>query len=72
MFIKNSDLQILQELEIELWNKGDIKNYRVVYDLVEKLLLQKKDNNNKNWKRIKEKRKLDKNYARSDVERKGK
>lgn len=70
MFIKNQDLQILQQIELELWNKGDTENYLRIYYLIEKLLNQKKQNNNKNWVRIKEKRELDKNYARSIKERK--
>jgi hypothetical protein len=70
MFIKNQDLQILQQIELELWNKGDTENYLRIYYLIEKLLNQKKQNNNKNWARIKGKRELDKNYARSIKERK--
>ena len=35
-----------------------------LYAINEKLLNMKKENNKRNWKRIKEKRKTNKNYAR--------
>ena len=64
MYIKNNDLKLLQEIEIELWNKNS-DLYIHLYNLNEKLLKQKEQTNKNNYKRIKEKRKINKNYARS-------
>lgn len=64
MYIKNEDLKLLQEIEIELWNKNS-DLYIHLYNLNERLLKQKDKTNKENYKRIKEKRKINKNYARS-------
>lgn len=68
MFIKNEDLEVLKEIELKLWNNKDLDNYLKLFNLIEKLLQQKDKTNEKNWKRIKEKRKTDKNYGRSKKE----
>lgn len=68
MFIKNEDLEILKEIELKLWNNKDLDNYLKLFNLIEKLLQQKEKTNEKNWKRIKEKRKTNKNYARPKKE----
>lgn len=46
--------------DYELWVK--------YWNLIEKLIQKKEEKNKKNWKRIKEKRKVNKNYARSKKE----
>lgn len=63
MYLKNNDLKLLQEIEIELWNKNS-NLYIHLYNLNERLLKQKDKMNKENYNRIKEKRKIDKNYAR--------
>ena len=63
MYLKNKDLELLQEIEIELWNKNS-NLYIHLYNLNERLLKQKDKMNIENYNRIKEKRKIDKNYAR--------
>lgn len=63
MYLKNKDLELLQEIEIELWNKNS-NLYIYLYNLNEKLLKQKDKMNIENYNRIKEKRKINKNYAR--------
>lgn len=67
MNLTNEELEILQEIEIELWNKGSDK-YFTLWRLIESKLNQKEERNKNNWKRIKEKRKVNKNYARSKKE----
>ena len=67
MNLTNEELEILQEIEIELWNKGSDK-YFTLWRLIESKLNQKEERNKNNRKRIKEKRKVDKNYARSKKE----
>lgn len=64
MYIKNNELKLLQEIEIELWNKNS-DLYIHLYNLNERLLKRKERANKNNYKRIKEKRKINKNYARS-------
>lgn len=63
MYLKNEDLHLLNEIEVELWNNNS-KNYIKLYNLIENLIKQKENNNIKNWNRIKNKRKNNKNYAR--------
>lgn len=67
MYLKIKDLELLKEIEIELWN-GNSKNYTKLYNLIENLLKQKETNNSKTWNRIKNKRQIDKNYARTKKE----
>ena len=67
MNLTNEELEILQKIEIELWNKGSDK-YFALWRLIESKLNQKEERNKNNWKRIKEKRKVNKNYARSKKE----
>ena len=62
MFINNQDLLDLMSINAEINNDKLTK-------IINKLLKKKKKTNKKNWKRIKTKRKEDKNYARSKKER---
>ena len=48
--------------EFDLWNK--------YWNMIEKLLQRKTESNKKNYEKIKEKRKKDKNYARRLCEKK--
>ena len=66
MYIKNNDLKLLQEIEIELWNKNS-DLYIHLYNLNERLLKQKDKTNKNNYERIKNKRKINKNYARKNL-----
>ena len=65
MYISNSDLEFLIQLENKLgclldWNEDVFK----LWSLNEKLLKQRKANNEKTRKYIAERRKVNKNYAR--------
>ncbi|MBQ3475798.1 MAG: hypothetical protein IJH20_06495 [Bacilli bacterium] len=62
MFINNQDLLDLMSINAEINNDKLTK-------IINKLLKKKEKTNKKNWKRIKTKRKEDKNYARSKKER---
>lgn len=68
MFIKNKDLFVLEDIIFYLNNVDDdraqeLKNQLV--EIVENLVNKRSEKNIVNTKRISEKRKLDKNYARS-------
>lgn len=76
MYLKNDDVKMLIELEKMIFEVGigkvkrkDLEktiapHYHKLYNLIERLLKDKKIYNEKNYNRIKEKRKIDKNYAR--------
>ena len=76
MYLKNDDIKMLIELEKMIFEVGigkvkrkDLEktiapHYHKLYNLIERLLKDKKIYNEKNNNRIKEKRKTDKNYAR--------
>ena len=76
MYLKNDDIKMLIELEKMIFEVGigkvkrkDLEktiapHYHKLYDLIDRLLKDKKIYNEKNNNRIKEKRKIDKNYAR--------
>ena len=71
MFIKNKDLFVLEDIIFYLNNVDDdraqeLKNQLV--EIVENLVNKRSEKNIVNTKRISEKRKLDKNYARSKKE----
>lgn len=79
MFINKKDLEMLIELEQIIYeigigkvNKKDLEKtiapyFHKLYDLIEKLLKKQKITNKKNWDRISEKRKTDKNYGRKKL-----
>lgn len=72
MFIKNDSLMLLLDIDKyilqTLDNTHNTQNGKQLHDeiinLINELLKKKKDTNKKNYKRIKEKRKINKNYAR--------
>lgn len=72
MHIKNKDLLLLVDINTYLIKTinttHDIQDAKMYHDrltrLIARLLITKKRTNAKNWERIKEKRKFDKNYAR--------
>lgn len=64
MFLKKEDLQVLLDIEVFLWNNGNTDLYFKLYNLNERLIQQRDKTNKKSYERIKEKRKIDKNYAR--------
>lgn len=63
MTLSKKDLELLQEIEVELWNRKS-ENYFRMWELVERMMQQRDKTNAANYARIKEKRKTDKNYAR--------
>lgn len=65
MFLKKDDLQLLLDIENFLWNNGTTDLYVKLYNLNEKLIQQRDKANKKSYARIKEKRKTNKNYART-------
>lgn len=66
MYINNKDLEFLIELENELGCDESWSNrVKKLWKLNEKLIKQREENNKKTRKIIAEKRKTDKNYARS-------
>lgn len=69
MFISKNDLELLREIEIYLWNNKNMDLYLKLFELNEKLIIQREETNKANWERIKRKRELDKNYARSTKEK---
>ena len=69
MFISKNDLELLREIEIYLWNNKNMDLYLKLFELNEKLMIQREETNKANWERIKRKRELDKNYARSTKEK---
>ena len=64
MHISNKDLELLHKIEGYLFTRNS-DLYSEMYDLTEKLIRQRDKDNEANWKRIKAKREIDKNYARS-------
>lgn len=68
MYITNKDLELLQKIEIELWNTKNNTLYFELWRLNEKLLTQKEENNKKVAARIREARKINKYYGRSKKE----
>ena len=69
MFISRNDLELLQEIELYLWNNKNMDLYLKLFKVNEKLIMQREKTNKANWERIKTKRALDKNYARSTKEK---
>ena len=67
MNISNKDLELLQKIEVELWNT-DNKLYFELWRLNEKLITQKEEKNKKVAARIREARKTNKLYGRSKKE----
>lgn len=65
MFLKKDDFQLLLDIEMFLWNNGNNDLYIKLYNLNEKLIQQRDKANKKSYERIKEKRKINKNYART-------
>lgn len=71
MFIKNKDLFVLEDIIFYLNNVDDDKAQELrnqLVEIVENLINKRSEKNIVNTKRISEKRKLDKNYARSKKE----
>jgi hypothetical protein len=80
VFLKNEDLEMLIELENVIFEIGigRVKqkelektiapHFYKLYDLIERLHKNRKITNEKNYKRITEKRKIDKNYARKKLD----
>ena len=77
MYIKNDDLKLetfifecgINHNEINKKSDDEIEKifasyFYKLYAINENLLNMKKENNKRNWKRIKKKRKTNKNYAR--------
>lgn len=64
MFISKKDLELLQKIEGYLCRRNT-ELYCEIHKLNKKLITQREKNNKANWKRIKAKREIDKNYARS-------
>lgn len=69
MFISKNDLELLREIEVYLWNNKNTNLYLKLFELNEKLITQREKTNKSNWERIKTKREIDKNYARSTKEK---
>jgi hypothetical protein len=69
MFISKNDLELLREIEVYLWNNKNMDLYLKLFELNEKLIIQREKTNKANWERIKTKREIDKNYARSTKEK---
>jgi hypothetical protein len=65
MYISKKDLEFLHKIEGYLFTTRNLDLYFEMYDLTEKLIRQRDKDNEANWKRIKAKREIDKNYARS-------
>ena len=70
MYINNKDLEFLIELENEIgcdenWSDRVKKLWKKLWELNEKLIKQREENNKKTREAIAEKRKTNKNYARS-------
>lgn len=63
MYISKKDLELLKNM-----NNNLIKMNSQLIIMVSKLEHQKEETNKKNYERIKEKRKINKNYARSKKE----
>ena len=68
MYISKKDLDFLRKIEGYLFTRNS-DLYSEMYDLTEKLIRQRDKDNEANWKRIKAKREIDKNYARSKKQR---
>lgn len=71
MFIKTKDLFVLEDIIFYLDTLDDDKAIELqnqMTELVERLINKRAEKNIINTKRINEKRKLDKNYARSKKE----
>lgn len=64
MHITKKELEFLINVECYLFTKN-LDLYNEMYVLTERLMKQKERNNKASWERIKEKRKTNKNYARS-------
>jgi hypothetical protein len=64
MYISKKDLEFLQKIEWYLFTRNS-ELYSEMYYLTEKLIRQRDKYNEENYKRIKAKREIDKNYARS-------
>ena len=67
MVISKKDLEFLQKLEGYLCERNT-ELYCEVHTLNTKLITQRDKTNKANWERIKAKREIDKNYARSKKE----
>lgn len=67
MYLTNNDIKLLLEIEKELWNTNSEKYFKL-WKLIESKLQFKEEKNKINYKRIKEKRKIDPTYARSKKE----
>lgn len=72
MYLKNKDLILLLDIDayiLQTLKNNDNNDAKILHDKLTALLYQllnnKKKTNIKNYDRIKEKRKTDKNYARS-------
>lgn len=70
MYINNKDLEFLIELENEIgcdenWSDRVKKLWKKLWELNERLIKQREANNKKTREAIAEKRKTNKNYARS-------
>ena len=71
MYLKNKDLMLLLDVDtyiLETLKNNNNNDGKILHDKLTTLLYQllnnKKKVNKKNYNRIKEKRKIDKNYAR--------
>lgn len=75
MYIKNKDLLLLLDIDtyiLKTLKNNDNNNGKILHDKLTTLLYQlldnKKKTNIKNYDRIKEKRKVNKNYARKKLD----
>ena len=75
MYIKNKDLMLLLDIDtyiLKTLKNNDNNNGKILHDELTSLLYQlldnKKKTNIKNYDRIKEKRKTNKNYARKKLD----
>jgi hypothetical protein len=65
MYINKADLDTLIEIEQMLFNRNMVKWFRKLYEINDRLIQDRNKTNQKIRTKIAEKRKLDKNYARS-------
>lgn len=67
MYLSNQDIEVLLEIEKELWNTNSTK-YTKLWKLIESKLVLKEKKNKINSEKIKAKRKINPTYARSKKE----
>ena len=66
MYLKNDELDVLVKIENKLAkDKKYYDDFCSLCTIIEKLIQQRQEMNKKSYERIKEKRKVDKNYCRT-------